>query len=606
MFCLAITLDAHRGESLIGYLHRLAYANALSGSDLIRILREVDAEIVQKWLAVQENADIWSGMIEELRSPGTRPLRLWSLRSHRYCSHCLHEDGYWHASWGLSLVTSCPRHGIALRESCPACEQQLSLEAMRDNCCTHCRSDIVDSGGSHRDAIAGELWVSREMERRLTSQNVARSHVAAHLPLAKFNELVLRLGVRGTPSGRRKPLKLEGATSLQVAAGVAAVAGQALQDWPNGFCQLIKRIQLARERPENWKIYQAIGPLYSDIFRRLKGAEFDFIRTEFAAYIRDHWEGPVAKRNRNLGDEVVEHHRWLSVKEASRVSTVDQALIQRLVDCGEVASRERRYQSGRILRTVDANDVLRFEPRLRSALTLSEAAKTLKLSESRVRQLIDGGVIVALGGSPDAGARWWIDLECIRQLGNTQRCLPSDTAKYVSIGHLAKHRIAGASEFVALIQAVRDGLIKVSCMADGMLGVGMWLLDTRTVESWLVALQPASANISVVDAARQLGVKQEVAYALVRSGLLPSTKAVGARKSAHLVSPLEISRFQKRYVMGRELAKCFQTSPKLLPKRLAMLGFTPAAGPNVSGAPCRQYVWRRTKRLSDRALRAAI
>jgi len=599
MFGLVVSADAYPDESLHGYIHRLANFNGLSGRVLLKTFAGSDDDDLGKWLTAKPYPDIWSGMIEELRNPVGRPIRIWNQSSCRYCPDCLDEQGYWRASWGLSLVTCCTRHRRRLIELCPACEMPVILEAMRDNRCTHCTRDLGKHPRTNCDTSTQALWLSRQFEYRLNAGPIAARHITRHLSLEEFNEFAWRLGVRAMQSNCRQPLKSDGSSLLSRAEPIADAAGQAIQNWPRGFFELIERIRGSRDRAENWKIPDAIGPLYQDIYSSLDGAHFDFLRDTFSSYVREHWDGPISLRNRNLSDEFVNDHPWLSMKEASEMLKVDQALIQRLVASQEISSTERRYQSGRTFRLVNRNEIQQLTVRLNNALTLEQAAKQLALSEVRVRQLIDGGLVVAIGGAPSAGSRWWIDFESIDRLGKCAQAINEMPEKIASISYLIRYHISNKSEFIALIQAVLAGEMQSVKSTDENIKLGDSLLDMGAFESWLSNRRPRSKTVSVVEAAQCLGIKQEVAYALVRIGLLSHMSKADASNFGRALSVQAINQFKKDFVMGPELANRLATSPKVLPTRLAAAGFLPIAGPNVNNAKCRQYVWRRSKRLMN-------
>jgi len=92
MFGLVVSADAFADESLLGFIHRLAHLNALPGCILLKTLVESDADDLGQWLAAQKNAHIWSGMIDEVRNPVSRPIRVWNHSSCMYCPECLDED----------------------------------------------------------------------------------------------------------------------------------------------------------------------------------------------------------------------------------------------------------------------------------------------------------------------------------------------------------------------------------------------------------------------------------------------------------------------------------------------------------------------------------
>jgi hypothetical protein len=109
-----------------------------------------------------------------------------------------------------------------------------------------------------------------------------------------------------------------------------------------------------------------------------------------------------------------------------------------------------------------------------------------------------------------------------------------------------------------------------------------------------VAEKVGTSKLSVSEVAVQLGVKPEVAYALVRARLLPASTDSAGRRVAQWVDVRALSEFQEQYILGTELAALARTSPKQVAQRLKACGIQPIAGPDSARTSCRQYVWQRT------------
>lgn len=102
MLGLTVLPAVQKEEGLLGYLYRLANANALCGSEVLAAYRangETDTP--------PDAPHHWRAEAEELLRPGTSPVRLWAHRAIRFCPHCLAEGAFWRASWHLSLYTCC-------------------------------------------------------------------------------------------------------------------------------------------------------------------------------------------------------------------------------------------------------------------------------------------------------------------------------------------------------------------------------------------------------------------------------------------------------------------------------------------------------------------
>ncbi|MGF1733445.1 TniQ family protein [Photobacterium kasasachensis] len=63
----------------------------------------------------------------------------------RYCPACLAHSRTQIIDWQISLKTHCARHGIQLIDQCPSCNEPLSFEAINDDCCSYCSSQLSNN-----------------------------------------------------------------------------------------------------------------------------------------------------------------------------------------------------------------------------------------------------------------------------------------------------------------------------------------------------------------------------------------------------------------------------------------------------------------------------
>lgn len=117
------------------------------------------------------------------------------------------------------------------------------------------------------------------------------------------------------------------------------------------------------------------------------------------------------------------------------------------------------------------------------------------------------------------------------------------------------------------------------------------VFDKCALLSWCATDLRVVSATGVPEAAKRLCVKQEVAYLLVRRGLLGSTIRRDHARKWSSVSDAQIERFNAEYVWCRELAARLGRSPKAVSSRLAKEGVVQASGPSVDGG--RQILYRR-------------
>lgn len=442
-------------------------------------------------------------------------------------------------------------------------------------------------------AQPGALMVALELETRLLNHRKRRQTVGSQLSLVEFHEVALRLGIRGCPTSRTKPMKPANIGALSISGPIAEQAGQALHDWPRGFIRLLDSIRCDRNCEQTWRISRAMGPIYNDIYKNLPAPQFDFIRTAFEAYVRDHWQAPVALRNRNLSQELIENHRWVSREEAAHALGIDTPLIDYLVDSGQLASREHRYPSGRQGLVVDTDIPKPLLERLQRAITLEKAARRLGIGMARARQFVKAGLLMTFGGTPQPGARWWIDPASFEKFDNTPLLPTRPQIGVKPVTHFARYLAMTEKEFTAFARAIVEGDLRAFSPGETPAPFGTWMLGEQVVRIWLKRTQPEASRTSVPEAAKQLGVKEEVAYALTRLGFLHTNTELRGRRKTQTVSADSLKRFRCDYVLAAELAHLLNTDSRAVAKRLISAGIKPLAGPGIVGAECRQYVWKR-------------
>ncbi|PTU03584.1 hypothetical protein DBR45_06320 [Pseudomonas sp. HMWF031] len=602
MFGLLINVPPHQDESLLGYLQRLAGANGLSGNELIKAFQEASDEDVTDWFCTMTLPVSWSPVSSELRQPKTKALKLWSLQSKRFCSCCLSDHAYWKESWDLTLVTSCSIHGVPLQDRCPGCSAKMNYDAMLANSCKSCGYFLTSRSAPATAAEDACIWMTAAMETRLRQKHISASSDLDALTYEQLHALSMRLAVRIVRSENSKPLKLANSGSLEVSRELAQAAGEVLMSWPRAFRDLLSDLRLTRPSGMGWKLASAFGPIYRDIHHDLQAPCFAFVRAEFESFIQQAWEAPLAKRNRYLSENTITDHRWVSIDEAARLTGLLKSCVQRLHDHGEVASREIVHSSGRKSKVVDVGQVREFALLMQKAVNLRQAAKLLHINLERVRQLITGGILKFYGGKPKAGEKWLIDIESLSGL-RLERMHASPGNTFVSVNYLAKHHLPTGGGLVEMIEAIQSGELKAFMDCDqSKATVGHWLLRPQDLTGWMQhALQKSSEfpGVTVAKAAVLLGVKEEVAYAMVRLGILWSTSVSRGRSTLQMIKPAAIERFRRKYILGPELAVFLGMSPKHITHHLWTNGFRPVAGPSIMKSPCRQYVWPRSKKLVD-------
>ncbi|WP_232505815.1 hypothetical protein, partial [Burkholderia thailandensis] len=95
------------------------------------------------------------------------------------------------------------------------------------------------------------------------------------------------------------------------------------------------------------------------------------------------------------------------------------------------------------------------------------------------------------------------------------------------------------------------------------------------------------SQISIVEAARRLGVKQEVMYHLINIGLVGTRTGKRRRRTARIVDADELKRFSGQFLPLSTVARAMGISARQAPSWAREHGIEIVTGPSVDGG--RQY-----------------
>ena len=598
MFGLLINPDPMHDESLIGYLYRLGVCNALWNGEVVKAFKELTNEQVYKWLRLDLRPVSWYEIEEGVRMPKMIDRKIWSPTVLKFCPACLATELYWRELWDITLYTACSVHGIDLLYRCPKCHARINYSVLIAKACDSCGYLIVDSNKS--DVFdESRHWLSAELEKRFRLRNIKKLSQIDSLTYEQFCFLACRVGVRALSRIHNVNFSMLEMAARNVAPQIANEAGAVLKDWPEAFHDLLTDFMKIRGSRISSRLGSAFGLIYNDIYIYLKDQCYDFVRVEFESYVVKNWQGPLAMRNRRLSECTLLDHRWLPYKQVALITGLPGNLLRKLQVSGELDSREFSYACGKTTTVVDIKEALRLSLTVHEPLSLRETSRLLCLSRKRIEQLIKDKVLSVVCGDPHVGSKWLIGYSSIVGL-IPAKFLPAPCKDFIAISKVAKHYLPTSGGLAELMNAIKSGEVSVFCRtSEESLNIGKWLVSPNELERIRITCHVSSQGkgMSVTNAAKMLGVKAEVAYALVRLGRLRSETVQCSRRTAQVVSHGAVQHFNRNYILAPEIALALNVSVVNVLDLLRERGFLPIAGPNLSHVLCRQYVWRRCKQL---------
>lgn len=573
------------GEATIGFLVRVARVNGYESSRQLRAA-------LKTWGALTEGLGLSSTDMRVLVGPhqsywGTNEFAHGLVAEDfnhslmRWCPLCLRESAHLRGPWVLKLYCVCLPHAVHLCDCCPACGLVQRLERSDLERCV-CGAQLA--AAEVAAAPVALVSITNALEASFSGKaglaGLPSMSAVEWLRLAKY------LGQFSEQFQPTRPGQIAHAHELDVATALMLGISHLLENWPTNFQAVLAAIHPKVDASAS--IRRAFGSMYRVLYAELRADCFQFLRDEFERYLHQHWWGIVCKRNRSFTAGTVATHPRITLKQAAQDAGVAPSTVRRLVQADLIPGDQVVLPSGHTMQSIRQTDVALIGALTNHAVTMAQAAKQLALPERRVRELIASGIVTPLVSRVrDRAAAWLIPQQQVQALFIEGR-VSSDATSLISVKQLLQYWRFRDGEFIALVHAITSGSLSPASDPPGLVALGKVLLSVRQVRDWLsTGRAAADSSMSVNEAAQQLALKQQVAYDLVRNGLLATTedKLQGRR-----VTREHLDAFQSTYISLAEFSRSFQRAPRWV---LQHIRVSPISGPSIDGS--RQYFFRRSE-----------
>lgn len=585
---LAVRPRPFPGESPGGYLQRVARANgwdhagqllplarssqAPPFASIARLLR-LSTEEIAYLFGVLPRRWCWTGFAHDL------PATEFNYSFKRWCPLCLTVTPCYQGAWELKLNCVCTVHRVWLRDTCPGCRSPVPWSTPLNAQC-HCGAELKTQASEPAEIRVFALGSA------VTSFD-APSIFAPGIPSLKpaaVCRIVRYLGVFANDHRPTRPGKIAGLQRLPAARTLLEGANSLLADWPAAFHTLLAAVQSASLGSPT-SLRDTFAPLYRVLYKELREPCFQFLRDAFESYLNEHWWGIVCKRNRLMKPETLAAHPRSTVKSASIRSAVQPSTLHHLIQQELLPAETAITAAGRQISTLHEKQIQALQTLTDGALNLNATAALLQLPAARVRQMVDIGLLQPLISKRSSASPVWVFSRgellrlCIR---------PGRPAldRTISFREVLKYWHITPADMTALVTALVNGSLSTVGANLDPVPIGDALLEGPIARSFLdtVRLQRAG-TMSVDQAAARLGIKQQVAYHLVRKGLLGSTNEL---RAGTRVSASDVADFQSKYVSLADVAAVIQHSPRAA---LQKVQAEPVCGASIDA--CRQYFYKR-------------
>jgi hypothetical protein len=262
--------------------------------------------------------------------------------------------------------------------------------------------------------------------------------------------------------------------------------------------------------------------------------------------------------------------------------------LQLLVNEGRIESHVSKTQAGRSLVCVSRQQIVEMRAALDNVLDLQQTCHLLGLTKSRATQLLHGKVIEAIFQPQGSGtSRWGIPQQHVAALVSLGSDLPaigeSERPDLVSLDHALRYHLKEDYLFPSLILGVILKEILPLAASSSLHGLPSWLFDRSSLLAWLGEQRRGATRglISIPDAARRLGIRQQAVYDFVHRSKL--RRVIHPERHHLLIDEKDLEEFASKFVFCHELQAQFNLLPRYFVPHLIARGVGPVSGPKIDG-----------------------
>lgn len=530
------------------------------------------------------------------------PQYMLRARHPKVCPACLREDRYARRIWDLSPVTTCPLHRCLLLDECPNCSRRLSWVRYKVSSC----SCDFDWRRSETPTVSDpELEVSRQIYLRCKLQHgkgnaerKAKDNPLSKLGLKDFLSALFFIASQYAGVMDTKGKHLAPSMRSSKLHPLLCKAATVYEDWPNNYFSFLdwRRAQVPETKFAEG-VRRDFAGYKSALYTQLASNRFNYMRSAFEEYLSSRWDGGYTAHLRRLSEPVRRSGKYVSRREAKKLLRVGVIGVDSLIAAGKLKAVVRYRKGGRLI-LIERTPLLAFKSELEQSIYLKQVEKFLGISRRRVLELVDGGLLIPLRGPNVDGCSDWkfrkkdVDslLARVEKKLTTAKPEPCTTVSFLMAFRNLTRVNVGIAQF---LQAILEDEV-IPCEKTAKPGLAAFLFSKADVSDYACRQRRKQTGeaYSAPEAAKLLGVTQDVVYFLARKGMLSSRSGVNERYSDLLIGKDDLEEFSSAYIFPAKLAKQLSTRSSHLTQLWATQGIHPVSGPGVDGG--RQHVFKKS------------
>jgi hypothetical protein len=589
-------------ESMLGFLSRVAAANGYAGPIwLLRLIgykpsllsSSTDLEPLAVKLGVSvrilERMCHWPTRREgrhRLRRFGEAELPPALINTHRprLCPYCVRTGAYRRQLWGASLIACCPKHKCLLIDRCPQCSSPFTWQKTRTAHCHACNASLSETVAPA--APEGALQLTQLLASRICNKHSSVEgdwQIVEHLSPSDLCRLILLLGTYSLPGARGAGYRKAQCLTAQATAKLVEAAAITLASWPENMKAFFRKLCLQRPL-ERTGLAVERGSFYEAFAKEFRGEQFAFLRTAFAEFLEEEWQGGFLSRKNSRTGADMDNAARIPAATAARELKRTRGTVMRLIEDGTLKGHTRPMGQ-RSLALVDRRSLTGLEARLDDELCAEDTARFLRISEKPLQALVTAGYITPMPWRPINRSRSVVYSRQALQAfldGLYAHCSDRNAKEQIGFDQTIRTLTVIGQGIVDLIDHIFAGRLVPSLSRSRENGLWKLGFDADAVRS-LVTAADNGDWLTLPEAACLLNLKQEVFYGLINAEKIPCERRPWRTREIRMVRREDLLRFRERFVPATELASKAHTSPAHIIRQLEAAGVAPAIGPAADG-----------------------
>lgn len=596
---LLVRPHPYRNEGPKGYLLRLAEANWMLARELqsVGLIYEPSTLINEGLLPLKEVDPELHGNIEYYSELLFNKKRIWNHQHARFCPHCLSDDIFWRVEWELLFHDACSTHGTWLIDRCSSCGDQISWERESLIRC-QCGADLRAERTS--DCPEAVKVLSKLLNHKINPIHHSKDISAPFTTtdIEQTQRIIRYLGTYMNLVAGKNPLKIQSAGLMSNSWSVTTLAAEICTSWPEAFYQSLNNIQreVAANKPTLSTVF---GHAYQYLYKGLKGTAFSEVKDAFETWLSASWKRGLAKRNKRLATVVLEKAQWIPANLACESLGISHQRLAYLIRERVIEGETYLSEKGRKFVMVRRDNLETIKHNLSGEIDMKTAGVLLGLNKKRVRQMLRLIFPEAHKTGAAASAPWTVsrfEINKLLSLGDDLPKLSIPDEGCVSLNHILRYWAWAAEDLAALIHSVKTSELLPENVLDGVAGISGWIFNENTLKAWKVKSQQGFGTwLTVTQAAKIIGIKQQVAYELVHMDLIKAEILHRQPNGGSRVRRTEVEKFKQGYIFATEVAHRLGISPRKAISILQKRSINPISGPGIDDG--RQVLYTRTEEL---------